>query len=250
MMFRQPPRPGFSLIELMCAMAAGTMVLLAAAHLLGGAGDGYRRSSGGVAAEREARAAIDQLAADLSCARHCENAVWEKSPSAWPADRIGFLSLQAAAAQSDAGRIGDLCAVHWYVDDLVIGGKTVRCLMRGVRQSAETFKALGEGQPAALFARQPATDEPVAFGVVSFEARPKTLDSGGRWIDWVPSTAATGPRALDVRLVIARRPLAAKLRSPSDWNGGFLLGPPGEAEVNKDLEIYSALIRYGNHENP
>jgi hypothetical protein len=202
-----------------------------------------------VAAEREARAAIDRLAADLSSARHHEDGVLEKSTSAWALDRIGFLSLQPADAQSDSGRIGDLCAVNWHVRDLVIGGRTVRCLMRGCRESAETFKALGEDRLAQLFAGQPAADEPVAFGVVSFEARPKMLDSGGRWIDWVPNPA-TGPRALDVRLVIARRELAAKLVDPSDWDGGRLLGPPGGAESNKDLEIYGALIRYGNPENP
>jgi hypothetical protein len=61
----------------------------------------------------------------------------------------------------------------------------------------------------------------------------------------------TGPQALDVRLVIARRDFAAKLKQPGDWDGGNkLLGEPAEADRNKSLEVYGALIRFGNDENP
>ena len=38
----------------------------------------------------------------------------------------------------------------------------------------------------------------------------------------------------------------------TDWNGGgsggAQLGPPSEAARNSDLEVYGALIRFGNHE--
>lgn len=241
---------GFSLIELMCSMAIGSIILLAAATVLGSSGDGYERVGGGVAAEREARALITQITSDLSTARFHKDGILEKSPQPWPADRVGFLSLQPVQAQSDAGRIGDLCAVNYYLKDLTLNGKTVRCLMRGFRESSETFKALQAGFVPTLFAEQANIDEPVAFGVVSFEVRPKSRNPSGQRIDWIRNDTA-GPEVLDVRLVIARRGLAGKLKQPDDWNGASgLLGKPYEADRNKELEVYRTLIRFGNHANP
>ncbi|RPJ33824.1 MAG: prepilin-type N-terminal cleavage/methylation domain-containing protein [Verrucomicrobiaceae bacterium] len=243
---------GFSLVELMSAMVIGSLVLLAAASLLGSSGDGYERVGGGVAAEREARALINQLTADLATARFHKDGVIGKSTNSWPADRLGFLNLQPAQAQTDDGRIGDLCTVNYYIEDLTIGGKTVRCLMRGFRESKDTFAALGNGTLTPLFTPDTAIDEPVAFGVVAFEARPKTLDPNGRWVDWLQNPTK-GPEALDVRLVIVRRDLAGRLKTTADWDGsgtgGKRLGSYAEAGRNPDLEVYGALIRFGHHEN-
>lgn len=241
---------GFTLIELMFSMAIGSITLILAATMLSSSGDGYERVGGSVASEREARALMSQLAADLSTAKFYENSLMEKSSAMWPADRIGFLSLQPTAAQTDAGRIGDLCAVNYYIEDLTIGNKTVRCLMRGFRESKDTFKALKDGKISSLFDEQQNIDEPIAFGVVSFEARPKSRDAAGKWIDWVPN-ATTGPKLIAVKLVIARRELAGKLKSPTDWDGksktSKLLGEPAQDTRNKNLEVYAASLRFGNN---
>jgi prepilin-type N-terminal cleavage/methylation domain-containing protein len=239
---------GFTLVELVCSMAIGSILLLATASMLGSAGDGYERASGGVAAQREARALIGQLSADLSSARFHKDGVFVKSAATWPADRIGFLSLQPNHAQSDAGRIGDLCAVNYYLKDLTINGKTVRCLMRGFRESKQTFAAIGNDTVATLFAAQPALDEPVAFHVVAFEARPQSRDASGRWIDWIENND-TGPEALNMRLIVVRRSRAARLIQPDDWDGTRLLGQPIDAAHNKDLEIHEAMVRFGKYEN-
>lgn len=243
---------GFSLVELVFSMAIGSTILILAATMLGTSGEGYERVGGNVAVEREARAVITQLNSDLSSARFHKDNLFEKFSSSWPADRLGFLSLQPAQAQSDAGRIGDLCAVNYYVTDLPIGGKSVRCLMRGFRESNDTFKALGDGTVPTLFGEAPKVDEPVAFGVVSFEVRPKSRDASGTWSDWARNDEA-GPQALEIRLILARRGLMGKLKLPADWDGagpiGSLLGTPAEAGRNKDLEVYEALIDLGNDES-
>jgi prepilin-type N-terminal cleavage/methylation domain-containing protein len=251
MISRRPRHRGFSLIELMFSMAIGSIILILAVTMLGSSGDGYERVGGSVASEREARALITQLASDLSTAKFHKDSVIEKSTESWPTDRLGFLSLQPAAAQTTSGRIGDLCAVNYYIKDEQIGGKTVRCLMRGFRESNDTFQALKSGQLDPLFQQQTNLDEPIAFGVVAFEARPRSRDATGQWIDWVKNDV-TGPEAIDIKLVIARRELAGKLKSTGDWNGTGttnLLGNPTQADRNKDLEVYSTSLRFGNHAN-
>jgi prepilin-type N-terminal cleavage/methylation domain-containing protein len=242
---------GFTLVELLAAMAIGTIVLLAAASLLGTSGESYERVGGSVATEREARALLTQLSSDLSTAVFHSDGVFEKSSQSWPKDRLGFLSLQPESAQTENQRIGDLCAVHYYIQDLDIGGKKTRCLMRGFRESKETFAALGSGTIASLFTPRDQIDEPVAFGVISFEARPKSLDSSGAWIDWVANDTEA-PAAVELRLVLARRELTGRLKTTSDWDGqgttGTQLGEPEDAAENRSLEVYKALIRYGNHQ--
>jgi prepilin-type N-terminal cleavage/methylation domain-containing protein len=239
---------GFTLVELLSSMVVGAMVLLAAAALLGTSGAGYERVGGGVATEREARALIGQLTADLASARFHPDGVIEDTGAAWPAARLGFLTLQPAQAQSREGRVGDLCAVHYYIKDLEIAGKTVRCLMRGFRESSETFAALENNNKDVLFRPYDTLDEPVAFGVAGFEVRPVTLDENGKWSEWSRGNK-NGPDALDVRLVIARRDLAGRLRTAADWNGGnSQLGNYSGAQRNRNLETYGATIRFGNHD--
>ena len=256
MRVHRPRHRGFSLVELMISMAIGSIILILAATMLGSSGEGYERVGGSVASEREARALITQLASDLATARFHKDGIIEKSTATWPTDQLGFLSLQTAAAQTDLGRIGDLCAVNYYIKDLPIGGKTVRCLMRGFRESKDTFtavKSTGADAIAGLFKELPKVDEPIAFGVVSFEARPRSRDAEGKWIDWEKNDV-TGPEALDIKLVIARRELARKLKQPGDWagagNAGKLMGDPAKADRNKDLEVYGTTLRYGNHATP
>lgn len=264
------PRPrhcGFSLIELMFSMAIGSIILILAATMLGSSGEGYARVGGSIASEREARALLTQLASDLSTARFHKDNIIKKSTATWRTDRLGFLSLQTAAAQTDTARIGDLCAVNYYIKEFPIGGKTIRCLMRGFRESGRTpatgtapelpgvFDALLnlETTPDSvtrLFDPLDGRDEPIAFGVVSFEARPRSRDAGGKWTDWVENDI-TGPEALDVKLVIARRELAAKLKQPGDWSGagnaGKLLGDPAQADRNKDLHVYETTLKFGSN---
>jgi len=237
----------------MVSMAIGAIVLLAAASLLGGSGESYERVGGSVAAEREARATITQLGTDLATGHFHKDAVIGLSFNSWPADRIGFLSLQPDAAQSADGHVGDLCAVNYYLKDLTIGGKTVRCLMRGFRESRETFTALQEEKLPPLFTPQDGIDEPVAFGVVSFQARPMVRAPGGAWTSWIPdANGNTAPDAFDVRLVLARRGLAGRLKTSGDWDGGGgagkELGNSTDAGRNPDLEVYGAMLRFGNHE--
>ena len=141
--------------------------------------------------------------------------------------------------------------MHYYIKDLTIGGKTVRCLMRGFRESADAFKALENGNIANLFRPDDLLDEPVAFGVMAFDVRPLSPGSNGQWTDWVRNDTK-GPAAFELKLVIARRDLAGRLKTAADWDGGGSsgrqLGNFSEAHLNRQIEVYGATVRFGNHD--
>lgn len=239
-------RRGFTLIELLATMAIGSALLLLAAGLLGRAGESYARGSDGIAAEREARAALALIADDLAQAVwHRDSVLDPGGTDGWPRARLSLLSLQAADAQSDPGRAGDLCAVGYSIRDLTLGQKTVRCLMRGFHDSAAVFPALAAGSAAPLFEARD-DDEPLAFGVLAFEARPLVRAADGKLVDWLPDAARSqAPDFLRLRLVLARRDLLAKLATAADWDAHPLLGDPARAAEHPQLEVHESLLRFG-----
>lgn len=234
-------RPGFTLVEMVVSMAIGTVVLLTAAYLLGRTGDGYDRVGGAVAAEREARAAVRQLRSDMESAIHHPQAAFTAAGGA-----VSFLSLQPAEAQNDDRRIGDVCAVNYRLSDITSGGRVTRVLTRGFRDSGDAFAALATGQAGSLFTPRDLLDEPVAFGVLAFEATPVIRNPSGNWTSWTAARSAA-PEAIDVRIVIARREYAARLRTASDWDRAAA-ELAADAETNSDLEVYQTRIRYGHHD--
>jgi hypothetical protein len=144
------------------------------------------------------------------------------------------------------------------VKDEKIGGKTVRCLMRGISESHQTFQALKKGSVADLF-KEPATgdsastntDEAVAFGVVLFEARPKIRNTDGSLSDWRSPT--TSPDVMAIRVILARRELMGKLTTPADWNGDSplaisQLGNLSDVIRNKNFQVYETTVRFGYHD--
>jgi prepilin-type N-terminal cleavage/methylation domain-containing protein len=237
-------RRGFSLVEMLVTMTIGSILLFIAATMLGRAGDSYDRGSGSVSAEREARAVLTQIAGDLSKAEWHKDTKFESKGEGWKQGKLGIFSLQPDDAQSTDGRNGDLCAVNYYVKDIKVGTAMVRCLMRGFRESSTVFPALRAGDSSMLFEEDPA-DEPVAFGVLSFEVEPVVRDGTGKWDTWIEGTT-TGPQALRLRLVIARRELLGKLTTVQDWNSSPLRGKPEDAANSPNLEVYEAIQRFGN----
>lgn len=255
-MKQKPLCHGFSLVELSCSMGVGSIILLLAASMLGNSGDGYQKISNQIANSREARAIINQLSSDLSHATFNASQIIETPQSAHPSHHLGFLSLQAPHAQSAQGRIGDLCAVNYYLADLKSGEQTVRCLMRGMRESADTYTALKNQSANSLFEKQPDRDEPIGFGVVSFELQAKAKDTDGQWVDLKAESGnmTKTPEAIAIRLVVANQSLCAKLKSSDDWDGvgtnSKFLGDHEDVAKHPNLEIHEMLIRFGHHESP
>lgn len=238
---------GFTLIEMMVSMGVGMVVLLLGVAALKSTSDSYEHSTGSVGAEREARAVLTQAAEDLSKAVRSYDLKIAGREGDWRQDTLGFLCLQPADAQSPKGRIGDLCGVVYYIKDLKIGRATVRCLMRGFRDSTETFDAVRNSEVMKLYEQQ-VQDEPVAFGVISFQVDPLRRGEDGKWEAWEEEEDPFGgwPEALRLRLVVAKRELVAKLRDAQAWDRHPLIGRPQDAENSKLLEVYEIVQAYAH----
>jgi prepilin-type N-terminal cleavage/methylation domain-containing protein len=251
-MIRNPRTDGFTLVELMFSIAVGTVILLAAVAFLGSSADGYARVGGSISTERENRMLLGEIASELASAVFHEDMRWERTDGGWPSAHIGFLTLRPADAQSVDKQIGDLCAVHYYLGDLTIGGRVVRCVMRGSRDSKPTFDALRGHALDGLFAPDEMADEPIALRVVSFDAQALVMGVDGTWTA-APLPLAAAPEAVRIRLVIVRPPLAARLVTAADWDGATALaarelGPPAEIRRNKHLQVFECTLPFGRNE--
>jgi len=237
-------RPAFSLLELLLAMSAGMMVLLIAATALGDAGEKCARLKAGVGARREFRSGLAEWNADLASAVPSLPPKFFKRQSHEAGDRVGFFLLRPHAGQSEESCAGDLCAVFYYLKDIESNGQTVRCLMRGLRESAEVYVAIQQEEEEALFETRDG-DEPVMFGVVTFDARPKVRKAGA-WVEWdVEETDR--PQAMEWSVEVARRDLEKRLETTAQWNA--LLGERSPRDA-KQIEVQTGIAAFGHEEKP
>lgn len=243
---------GFGLVELMFALAVGGVILLAAVAFLGSSADGYARIEGHLSGEREYRILMGEMTSELGSAVFHRGIRFEQAGQLWPSDELAFLTLKPADAQSADQQIGDLCAVHYYVRDVVIGGRAVRCVMRGVRDSKQTFDALRENAVDSLFTPDEVADEPIALRVVSFDVDPLVMDGSGRWVD-APLPLWEAPDAVRIRLVVVRPSVAGRLATAADWDGVSAmasreLGHPDEARRNARLQVFESVLPFHHYE--
>jgi prepilin-type N-terminal cleavage/methylation domain-containing protein len=251
-MIRTSRTNGFTLVELMFSLAVGAIILLAAAAFLGSSADGYARVGGSVSTERENRMLMGELSSELGSAVFHQDMRIERAGATWPTAHLGFLTLRPADAQSTDNQIGDLCAVHYYLKDLTIGGRSVRCVMRGFRDSKQTFEALRAEALDTLFLPDEVVDEPIALRAVSFDASPLVMDASGKWVD-APLPLAAAPEAVRLRLVIVRPLLAGRLATAADWDGttalaARALGDPSEVHRNSELQVFESVLPFRSNE--
>jgi prepilin-type N-terminal cleavage/methylation domain-containing protein len=251
-MIRSARPYGFTLVELMFSLAVGAIILLAAVAFLGSSADGYARVGGSVSTERENRMLKGELSSELGSAVFHEDMKIDRTGTPWPKAHLGFPTLRPADAQSADNQIGDLCAVHYYLKDLTIGGRVVRCVMRGFRDSRQTFEALRADAVAGLFLPDEVADEPIALRVVSFDAEPLVMNASGHW-EGAPQPLVAAPEAVRVRLVIVRPSLAGRLATTADWDGATAmaareLGDPAEARNNKHLQVFESVLPFRSHD--
>lgn len=200
---------GFTLLELLVAAAVSLLIVGAAFAVMNMGRASYQRTTRRETTTAEWRLAVGMLRCD------CERTL-PRRPMVVAPSSLGLLVLTPMATQSRAQAIGDVCAVRYHVRDVVLAGRTVRCLMRGVSESAEVFGALRANTVEALW-RADERDEVLAMGVLAFQLKPLQGGASGGWKPWDRGTSAV-PDAMEVNLILARPELAARLDTREEWD--------------------------------
>lgn len=239
---------GYTLLELLAAVAIG-MLLLSMCMVV--TGDATNRCGGledRFAVDRSARVVMNQLSEDLASVVVARGLLLEASSEAWVRDRLGLYCLMPDAGQLDDRCVGDLCAVLYYCEDVAAGGVSERCLMRAVCHSADVFRALADGDDARVWSDALQTAERLVTGVVAFDVVRLVPDGLGGWLHWRDDDDGF-PAAVKIKLVLAERKGMRNLSTPADWNGAEWLGLPENAGRHPRLHAYSAKIMLRSDED-
>lgn len=231
---------GSTLLELLCALCAGFLILLSLMESVRGAMDTWCSQTRQVDMDREARSALRLLLDDWrSLVRIPADGVGTALPCLYIAQpeadrsstRLAVLRTPPPPSPTTEKNGGDLCmalyAVVFTSDDgatSTVGRVASQKLVRRVLSTEETYRRLRahlrDGLPLVSehdwqeLHQHPETHEPVAHHVVQFQARipPSPVPSG-------QAHPAAEPARLELTLRLTSRGIARMLRDEVDWRG-------------------------------
>lgn len=207
---------GFTLIEMMAALAVSAILILTCGVMMRTAEEDRAALASGIAWEREADRISEVLRGDLSTA-HGEH--WHEDMGEGVCE-VGWLTLKSMRAQSGSKAVGDLCAVGYRLVDRKVGADRVqRTLLRQQLDSATVFEAIMADAMESLWTMT-SEAEPLAGGVLLFEIWPLLRDGSESWQPWY-SVLNAMPQAVELRLVLASPELQKRLKSSEDWDAAI-----------------------------
>lgn len=203
---------GFSLVELLTAMAVTSLMMFALLSLVGQSSTNYRVSQRKVSAIADSRALFHFLENDLS-SRVGDTKFFLRTN---PANHSEFAFIRTRDAQ-DSNATGDLSTSIYYVafsnDDANSGSPK---LYRRTLDGPSTQQLLEAGNAAAFPAYDPTTDDPIAYNIVRFEIRAQRRAADGSWQPWI-DTSPTAPEQLEIILDLSDDFSAQRLSQEPQW---------------------------------
>ncbi len=239
----------FSLIELMVAMSILVVLIVILMGMVDGATKLWKINENRVDSYREARAAINLMAADINSMIVSTNRAFfsldraEKLPStALPvgeANNIFFLTAQAKAAQdtnskptaSKPANASDACVVGYFLgyDKITSGSpENSRNIYRYFLSSGETHKNIKAGVllsdtlTTTPSSSSPTGSEVLARNVTDFKLHAYTVDytpqsPTGVVRKFVQTNETPIPDFIDIELTALNNEAAKRFRQDSDW---------------------------------
>lgn len=203
---------GFSLVELLTAMAVTSLMMFALLSMVGQSSTNYRISQRKVNALADSRALFHFLENDLA-SRVAETKFFLRTS---PSNHSEFAFIRARDAQ-DSNATGDLSASLYYVaftnDDANSGSPK---LFRRTLDGPTTQRLLEAGNTAPFPAIDPAVDDPIAYNIVRFEIRALRRATDGSWQPWI-ETPGTAPEQLELTLELTDDVSAQRLTQEAQW---------------------------------
>jgi type II secretory pathway component PulJ len=203
---------GFSLVELLAAMAVTSMLMFALLSMVGQSSTNYRISQRKVTTLADLRALFHFIENDLA-SRVEETRFFLRTN---PAGQSEFCFIRSRDAQ-DSNATGDLSACVYYIafspDDANSGSPK---LFRRSLNGTATQQLLDGGAAAAFPAYDPTIDDPIAYNVVRFEITGQQRDAAGNWQPWNQAQGAA-PQQIEMVLELVDDFSAQRLSNESQW---------------------------------
>jgi hypothetical protein len=205
---------GFSLVELLTAVAVTSLMMFALLSMVGQSSTNYRVSQRKVSALADSRALFHFIENDLS-SRVGDTKFFFRTN---PANHSEFAFIRMRDAQ-ESNATGDLAACVYYVafsiDDANSGSPK---LYRRTLDGPNTQRLLEAGNAAAFPATDPTIDEPIAYNIVRFGMRALRRAADGSWQPWI-ETSDTAPEQLEIIIDLTDDLSAQRLTQEAQWLG-------------------------------
>lgn len=203
---------GFSLAELLMAMAVTSLLMIVLLSMVGQSSANYKVAHRKVTTMADSRALFHFLENDL--ASQVAGTRFVLLQDAEGRTQWTFVR-QRDAQQSDA--TGDLMGCYYYV--AFTADDRWRCSPKLLRRTLDvpaTLEWLHAGDAATLPLADPAIDEPMAFNVLHWEIRGRTRDASGQWQPW-NGAMGTMPEHLELIWESVDDHTAQRLKTEQQW---------------------------------
>lgn len=231
---------GFTLLELLVAITVLSLLLVILLGMVEASTQLWRANENRVDAYREARAAINRIANDLSSIYASKNEkhflthedsdspkITAATPPEHMEGRLFFLTALPTDAQEDGKNKSDLCAVGYFLGydktSLIGKGTDSYNLYRYFRSSDDTFNALRTGKPFDGISLNTApTDtrtEIIARNIVSFTVTPLTIDplDSETLKEFSKSDRTPFPDIVEIHLTAISNEASKRLLTEGNW---------------------------------
>ena len=203
---------GFSLAELLTAMAVTSLLMIALFSLLGQSSAHYHLSQRHINSLADGRALFHFLENDL--ASQVAGTTFFLQADANGQTQMAFVR-QRDAAQTDA--TGDLMGCFYYIafreDEARHGSPT---LFRRILDAHATQQWMQAGNAAVLPSPDPLVDEPLAYHVLRWEIRGLQRDAQGRRQPW-DSAPGSAPSDLEILVEMVDERTAQRFKTEQQW---------------------------------
>lgn len=233
--------PGFSLIEMLVAMAITTVIMVTLLSLIGQSTLSYTQTQRAVNSLSQARAFMQFFDREISTRLPGTPLMHVTASPGGPAssDKIAFTHTLSPDAQSEDDP-GDLSISAYYVDYSPDKGTTTSPkLFRRVLNPEETQALFETGASPSFPDIDPTEDEAIIYNVIRFEAQPKSRDlTTGELINW-DQTTGVRPIVVELNIRFLDDSSAQRFKTQSAWDR--LATSPTENEQNL-IRSYSRTI--------